>query len=122
MGALPAWKSIGREALVHEAECADHLGIGEFAIEAGELRGQNQTLVNNRATRKRRNVKRGRIFDVGVAYFVLRALAHEIKLALECVFVEIGRASYKNLLDVWLRSPRHAADCGCEAGHVTPAE
>src|SRR6266496_937421 len=40
MGTLPTRKSVGGEALVDEAQRANRVGIREFAIKAGNLRGE----------------------------------------------------------------------------------
>src|SRR6266496_398808 len=40
MSTLPTGKRIRREALVHEADRADRVGIGQLAVKVGNLRGE----------------------------------------------------------------------------------
>jgi len=45
MRQLPGRKRIGGEALVHHAERAHHVRIGQFTVELRDLRSQKQPLV-----------------------------------------------------------------------------
>ena len=78
MGALPAGESISRKTLVHQTKRAGYIGIGKLAIKIGELRSQQQSLVDHGPTGKRRNIKRRGVLNVGGAHFVFRALANDI--------------------------------------------
>src|SRR4029077_5794474 len=50
------------------------------------------------------------------------AFAYHVKLPLECVFIGERTTSYKDLLDVRLRTSRHAANGGSEARRVPPPQ
>ncbi len=122
MRALPTGKRIGREALVHQAQRADRIGIGKFAVEVRDLRGEQQAFVDDGAAGKRRDVEHLRVFNAGLADFIFCALAHDVEFALEGVFVHAWSAAHENLLDVGLRSARHAADRGGIDRRIPPAE
>src|SRR5262249_31476118 len=122
VGQLPAWKSIGRETLMHEAERARYIGVRELAVEIRDLRSEQQALIDNSSTRKRWNIEEFFVFDVGFCDLALRTFAHHIQLALEGVFVHLRRTANKNLLNIRLRGASHAADCVAVHWSVTPAE
>src|SRR5579864_517288 len=122
MRSLPAWKRIGRKTLVYQAQGTFRIRVREFAIKIGDLRSEQQALVNDRSTGKGRNVEHSRVFDAGLPDLILRPLAHHIELALEGVFIHFGCTAHKNLLDVRLRSARHSADCGSVDRSVSPAQ
>jgi hypothetical protein len=63
-----------------------------------------------------------RILDSGRCDLNLGALAHHIKLPLKDVFIRKRPAAYKNLLDVGLRTSRHAADRGSFDRRIPPAK
>src|SRR6266849_4992046 len=122
MRPLPTWKRVGGKALVHQTHRAGYVGIGKLLVKIGDLRCEQQTLINNGAARKRGNVEHTRIFDSGDRHLTLGALAHHVKLPLECVFIGERATPYKDLLDVRLRTSRHAANGGSEARRIPPAE
>ncbi len=62
------------------------------------------------------------VLDTRRGNLILGALAHHIQLALKSVFVCECATSYKNLLDVRLRTARHPSDRAREAGRVAPAK
>src|SRR6266849_7162997 len=122
MRPLPTWKRVGGKALVHQTHRAGYVGIGKLLVKIGDLRCEQQTLINNGAARKRGNVEHTRIFDAGDCHLTLGALAHHVELPLECVFIGERTTSYKDLLDVRLRTSRDAANGGTEARRIPPAE
>src|ERR1700676_1627074 len=126
MGPLPARKFVGRKALVDEAQGAGYIRIGKFFVEVGDLRGEQQTFVNNGATREGRNVKDAGVFDAGDGDLAFGALAHEVKFALEGVFgryrgTGYGPAADENLLNVGLRTARDAANGSRKTRRIPPA-
>ena len=54
---LPRRERVGAEALVHHRERAHHRLVVEVAVEAGELLGEEQALVDDRARREARDVE-----------------------------------------------------------------
>ena len=56
------------------------------------------------------------------AISTLSALANDVELALESVFVHSVGTSDKNLLDVWLRNPRHAANGIAIHRRISPSQ
>src|SRR5271165_3448970 len=116
MRPLPTGKRIGREPLVHQAKRADRIGIGELAVEICNLGSEQQALVDNRAAGKRRDVEHLRVFNAGLADFILRPLAHD------SIFVYSRRAANEYLLNIRLRSASHAADRGRINRSIPPAE
>ena len=87
MRPLPAWKRVGGETLMHQAQGAGHLGIGKLLVEIRDLRGQQQAFVNDGAARERRNVEYSGILNSRGGDLTLGALAHHVEFALESVFV-----------------------------------
>ena len=66
------------------------------------------------------------VFDAGDGDLAFGALTHEVKFALEGVFVRYrgtggGTAANENLLNVRLRTARDAADGGRETWRIAPA-
>ena len=88
---LPARKRVGRKALVHQAQRAGQFGIQQLLIEIGDLRREQQSLVDNRARGKRRNVEEILLLQIGLGHGRFRALAHHVQLALERVLVHARR-------------------------------
>ena len=122
MRSLPTRKCVGGEALMHQAQRAGYVGIGKLLVEVRDLRGKQETFVNNGAARKRRDMERLRILDAGCRHLTLGALPHHIKLPLKSVLVSECAASDKYLLDVRLRTSRHAANSGRKARGIAPAQ
>src|SRR5260221_4177104 len=121
MRSLPARKAVGGKVVVDQAQRAGYVGIGKLLVEIRDLRGQQQTLINNGAARKRWNVEYTRIFDAGGRHLTLGALPHHVKFPLECLFIRERTTSHKDLLDVRLRTSRHAANDGSKARCIAPA-
>ena len=72
---------------MHEAQCADYVGVGELAIEIRDLGSEQQALVNNGAGREGWYVKRSFILHRRFPDFGFSSLAHDVELALERSFV-----------------------------------
>src|SRR5205823_8608589 len=66
--------------LVHQAKRALGIGIGKVPVEVGDLWREQQTFVNDGATRQRRNVEKFFVFDVRLGY--LRS--EERRVGIEC--------------------------------------
>src|SRR5208337_4904281 len=113
---------VGGEALVHQAQRAEALRIGEIAVEAGDLGRQQQTFIDNGAAAQRRNVEEALVADVGLDDLALGALADDVQLALELVVIHPRGAADKNLLDVRLRDAGDAADGVDVERGIAPAE
>ena len=105
-----------------QAQRAHHLGIGKLLVEIGDLRSQQQSLVDDGARRKRGNVKEILLFEVGLAHRCFRGFAQHVEFALERVLIHARRAPYENLLDVRLRIARHASDRVAVDRCVAPTE
>src|SRR5207248_3834383 len=118
----PGGERIGGEALVDKAERAQHVGIGEFLVKAIDLRRQQQALVNDSASRQRRDVEKFLGVNVGGGDFALGALADDVQLALERGFVHVWYSADKNLLDVRLGDAGDAADDAAVDRGIAPAE
>src|SRR5258708_22131909 len=121
MRSLPTRKRVGGKALVHQAKRAGHVWVRKLLVKIGDLRRQQQALINNGAAGKRWNVEYTRIFDAGGRYLTLSALAYHVKFPLKYVFIRERTTSHKDLLDVRLRTSRHAANGGSEARCIAPA-
>src|SRR5271170_6093570 len=122
MGALPAGKCVRRKALVHQAQGAHHVGIGKFLVEICDLRSEQQSFVDNRARRKRRNIENLAVSNFGLPDLGLRPLSDHVQFALESIFIEAFAAAYKNLLNVRLGGAGNAADCRGIRGCITPSQ
>ena len=83
MRQLPGGKRVGGEALVHQAERADHFGIAQLGIEVGDLRRQQQSFIYDGAGGERRNVEEALLRDIALGDFGFGALADHVELALE---------------------------------------
>ena len=122
MRELPAGKSVGGEALVHEAERARHIRIRKLAVEIRNLRSEQQAFVDDGACRERRNVEHAVVLHVRGGDFRLGPLANNVELALEGVFVHDSCAADENLLNVRLGAAGYAANCGGVDGRIPPAQ
>ncbi len=71
---------------MHQAERADHFGIAQLRVEVGDLRRQQQSLVDDGAGGERGNVEEALLGNIGLGDFGLGALADDVELALELVF------------------------------------
>ena len=119
---LPGGEGVGAEALVHEAERADHFGIGQFGVEVGDLGGEEQPFIDDGARGERRHVEEVFAWDIALGDFGFGAFAHEVEFALELGFVHSFAAGDEDLLDVGLRVAGHTADGGAVDGRIAPAE
>jgi len=107
---------------VDEADGARYFRVFEFLVEVGDLRGEQEALVDDGAARERRQVEEIAVTDVGGGDLVFATLADGEEAALEFVFAHAGGAVDEDLLDVRLRVARQAADrVGIDWG-VAPAE
>ena len=118
---LPGGKRVGAEALVHQAQRAHHFRVFQFGIEIGDLRRQQQALINDRARRKRRHVEEALLGNIALGDLGLGALAHHVELALQLVLRHALAARHEDLLDVRLRIARHAADGRAVDRRIAPA-
>ena len=119
---LPARKCVGGKALVNQAQPAGQFGIEQFLIKIRNLRREQQTLVDNGARGKRRNVEEILLLHVGFGHSRFHSLAHDVELALERVLVHARRVADENLLDVGLRVARHPPDHVAVDRRVAPAQ
>ncbi len=123
MGKLPGRECVRRETLVHKAESAHRIGIRKLPIKLRDLRSEQQSLINDRARRKRRDVEEALVLDFRrFEDFPLGALHDDEKLALKRLLVHPGRASDEDLLDVWLAGAGDATDRIAVDRRVTPSE
>ena len=65
MGELPGGEGVRREALMHQAERAHDVGIGELAVEVRHLGGEQQAFVDDGAGGERRDVEVAFVGQVG---------------------------------------------------------
>src|SRR5437899_960055 len=122
MGELPTGKSVGRETLMDKAQRAGRIGIRKIAVEVRNLRCQQESFVNDRARRQRRNVKEFLVLNIRFGNFFFSALAHHIQLALKRIFINLGRTADEYLLYIRLRSARNASDGIAVHWRIPPAE
>ena len=107
---------------MHQAKRALGIGIGKVPVEVGDLWREQQTFVNDGATRQRRNVEKFFVFDVRLGYLEFRPLADHIQLPLEGILINFRWARDKNLLDVRLRCPRNSSNSVAIYGSIAPAQ
>src|SRR6266700_3037996 len=119
---LPAWKSVRGKPLVHQAQRALGIGIGKISVEVGNLGREQQTFVNDGATRQRGNVEKFFVFDVRLGYLEFSPLANQVQLPFESLLIHLSWARDKDLLDVRLRSPRNPSNSVPVYGSVAPAQ
>ena len=62
------------------------------------------------------------VLNIGSCDLRLRPLPYHVQFSLETILVHARSATHENLLDVRLRSSRHAPDCVSIYGRVAPAE
>src|SRR5260370_16163374 len=86
------------------------------------LRGQQQSLVDNRPRRKRRNVAEIFFLHARLGYCSLGQLAYYIELAFERILVHATAPADEDLLDVGLRVARDPADHVAVNGRVAPSQ
>ena len=107
---------------MHQAQRAEHVGVAQLRIETADLRGQQQALVYDGTRRKRRDVEKALAGHLAGGHFRLRPLAHHVELALQLVFAHAPAAADEHLLNIGLRSPRHAADGRPVDRRIAPTE
>ena len=78
MSPLPTWKGVRGKPLVHKAQRAHNIGIGQFAIEVRDLLREQEPFVDDRPAGERWNVKHLRVFDPGFANFAFGTLANDV--------------------------------------------
>jgi hypothetical protein len=123
MGALPAGKSIRREALVHQTQGAHRVRIGKLLIEICDLRSEQQAFVDNGPRRKRWNIENLAVGNFRLPDFRLSPLSDYVQLALEGILIHLRgfAAAYKDLLNIGLGGSGDAADCRGKGGGVAPS-
>src|SRR5271165_461095 len=124
---LPTGKRVGREPLVHQAQCAGDQRIGQLEVEFFNLRSQHQALVNDGTAGERGDVEGIFILDLGSCNLVLGAAADPVEKTLETVLVQLVRTrslgpAHEELLDVGLRGSGFATDRVAVDGGIAPAE
>ena len=116
LGDAPVGQGVGGVALVKECERRGGAGVGEVGVEAAQLRGDHQPLVDDGAGGEGDDVGLGDgVCGVALgegADFGLGAAASEVEQALEVDLVELAGAADDDLLD-----PGQAAQSGF-AEHV----
>ena len=111
VGQLPGRERVGGEALVHQAQRADRVRVGQLAVEVGDLRRQQQSLVDDGARRERRDVEEALVAACPEAATSASArLRTTYSLRSSASWSMPGRAPDEDLLDVGLRGARDAAD------------
>ena len=126
MGQTPAGKGVGREALVHEAERRNAIGIAQIVEEAVDLIAQEQALVDDRAAGKARQIQVGQAGQIvllsQLAKRVLHLLADDEELALKSVLIRaIVAARDDRLLDNRHRIDHRFAEAVQGSGNIAPA-
>src|SRR5260370_33294767 len=86
------------------------------------LRGQQQSLVDNRPRRKRRNVEEILFLHVRLGHCSLGQLAYYVELAFEGILIHATAPTDEDLLDVGLRVARDPADHVAVNGRVAPSQ
>src|SRR5207253_2408259 len=99
---LPSRESVSGEALMHEAEGADHVGVVQLGIEIGDLGGEQQSLIYDGAGGERRNVEESLfgVGKIGSGDLAFGAFADDVQLALELVLVHAAATRDEDLLDI----------------------
>src|SRR3954469_15643697 len=105
-----------------ETQRAGGVGIRKVAIKISDLWRQQQALVNDRARRKRRNVKEFLVLNIRLGYFSFNTLADHIQLAFKRVFINFGGTADEYLLDIRLRSASNAADSIAVHRRISPTQ
>ena len=107
---------------MNQAQGADHRRVGKLLVELCDLRGQQQTLVNDGARGERGNVEEALVVQAGGGDLGFGALADHVQLALQRVLVHPQRVLDEDLLDVGLGDARDAADGIHVDWRIAPAE
>src|SRR5215472_10238388 len=119
---LPTRKSVRRETLVDEAECAGDEGVGQFEVELLDLRRQHEAFVDDRATGEGWDVEVVFALDVRNSHLVFSPTADDVKQALEVILVHAIWCSREELFNIWLRGAGFTTDGVAVHGRIAPAE
>src|SRR5277367_6208214 len=96
--------------------------VGQFSVEVGDLRREQQALVDDGARGERRNVEEVAVLDLFAGDLVLDALANDVQLALEMIFIPAIRPPEEYLLNIGLRDAGLAPDSIAITRRVAPTE
>ncbi len=127
VGKPPAGEGVGAETLVHEAQCADAIGIAQIVVECADLIGEQQALVDDGAAVEARNIGLAEAGNVMLGLQrgqrVQRLLADDDQLALE----SLAAGAIHAACDYALANDRHGGDdCIAQAiergRYVAPAD
>ena len=127
VGELPGREGVGREPLVHQGQGRDRPRVAQVTIEAANLVGEQEALVDHRPGREGGQVELGQVGQVllhrQLGQRVLQLLADGQQLALEGVLVPDVRAH----ADDGLPDHRHLGQDGLAKAvgvhrHVAPAQ
>ena len=108
VGKIPGGEGVRGEALVNETQGAPDFRIGQLPVEVRDLRCEQQTLVNDRASGEGGNVEEALLPQIGLANCVFSALADDVELALQEIRVHLVGPFDENLLNVRLGAARQA--------------
>jgi len=121
LGEIPGGEGVGGEARVDHRDGADEVGVVEVVVEARELLGQQEALVDDGLGRQRGHVEAAVGIDARAAHPVLHQLPDDEELALE------GAGHDPAAGDVHLPHHRHhlarqRTELRWIDWHVTPAQ
>ena len=126
LGDAPVGQRVGRVALVEEGERGGGARIGQVGVEAAQLRGDHQALVDDGAGGERDDVGLGEgvggVALGGGADFGLGAAAGEVEQALEVGLGELLGAAHNDLFDLGQATQGGFAEHIGIAGDAAPAE
>src|ERR1039458_2378914 len=108
VGKIPGGEGVRGEALVNETQGAPDFRIGQLPVEVRDLRCEQQTLVNDRASGEGGNVEETLLPQIRVRTWVFSALADDVELALQEIRVHLVGPFDENLLNVRLGAARQA--------------
>ena len=127
MGELPRRKRVGGETLMHQRDGRLRQRIAQIVIKAADIGGEQQTLVDHRARRKRRHVEIGdrRVLMLSrkLAQRILRLLADGEQLALKRILIADILALRDDRLTDQRRLIEHGfAEALWRHRHIAPAD
>ena len=93
-----------------QAKATPHLGIRQLHVKVGNLRCEQEALVNNRSAGERGDIEEALFPQIGAVNFLFRALADDVKFAFQGIGIHAVRPLDKKLLDVRLRVAGQAPD------------
>ena len=85
MRQLPGGKRVGGKTLVHHAQRAARVGVGQLAVELGDLRREQQSFIYDGARGQRRNIEKILLAISARGDFGFGAPADHVQLPLEFV-------------------------------------